>query len=821
MYLFRPNEVIRSFAYNKVMDYNPQKIESKWQKYWEKLGLDRAKNFDKRKKQYILVEFPYPSGDGLHIGQVRSYAALDAVCRKKRMEGYNVLYPMGWDAFGLPTENYAIKTGIHPIEATKKNTDNFRRQLKMMGLSFDWSREINTTDPEYYKWTQWIFLKMFEKGLAYQSEMPINWCSGCKIGLANEEVIGGKCERCGAETEKKRQKQWMLKITAYADRLIDDLKKVDYSERIKTQQINWIGKSEGTTIKFKIVDEFIEVFTTRIDTIFGVTALVLAPEHSLIENLKLKIENWNEVQNYIKNAKKKSELERTDLEKEKTGIELKGVYAINFLNNEKIPVWVGDYVIAAYGGGAVMVVPAHDKRDYEFAQKYGLEIREVVSGGDISKEAFVDYGTLVNSGQFNGLESEEAIKKITEWIDKNKLGRKQINYHLHDWIFSRQHYWGEPIPIIHCEKCGIVPVPEKDLPVKLPYVKKYKPTNTGESPLAAIKEWVNVKCPKCGGPAKRETDTMPNWAGSNWYYIRYCDPKNDKKIADPKKLKYWMPVDWYNGGMEHTTLHLLYSRFIYKFLYDIKAVPAFEPYAKRRSHGIVLGVDGRKMSKSFGNVVNPDEVVKKYGADSLRLYEMFMGPYEEAINWSTEGLEGCWRFLKRIWVLFNQENKISKITTKNLVQKLHYTIKKIGDDLENMKFNTAVASMMELVNLWSEKSNVLSKKDAENFLKILAPFCPYICEELFQKLKTQNSKLKTIFLEKWPEYNEKLIKKETIELVIQVNGKVRDKIEVSAEISKEEAEKLALSTDKIKKWLGDNKPKVVIFVKGKLINIVI
>ncbi|OGZ33119.1 MAG: leucine--tRNA ligase [Candidatus Portnoybacteria bacterium RBG_13_40_8] len=803
------------------MDYNPQKIESKWQKYWEKLGLDRAKNFDKRKKQYILVEFPYPSGDGLHIGQVRSYAALDAVCRKKRMEGYNVLYPMGWDAFGLPTENYAIKTGIHPIEATKKNTDNFRRQLKMMGLSFDWSREINTTDPEYYKWTQWIFLKMFEKGLAYQSEMPINWCSGCKIGLANEEVIGGKCERCGAETEKKRQKQWMLKITAYADRLIDDLKKVDYSERIKTQQINWIGKSEGTTIKFKIVDEFIEVFTTRIDTIFGVTALVLAPEHSLIENLKLKIENWNEVQNYIKNAKKKSELERTDLEKEKTGIELKGVYAINFLNNEKIPVWVGDYVIAAYGGGAVMVVPAHDKRDYEFAQKYGLEIREVVSGGDISKEAFVDYGTLVNSGQFNGLESEEAIKKITEWIDKNKLGRKQINYHLHDWIFSRQHYWGEPIPIIHCEKCGIVPVPEKDLPVKLPYVKKYKPTNTGESPLAAIKEWVNVKCPKCGGPAKRETDTMPNWAGSNWYYIRYCDPKNDKKIADPKKLKYWMPVDWYNGGMEHTTLHLLYSRFIYKFLYDIKAVPAFEPYAKRRSHGIVLGVDGRKMSKSFGNVVNPDEVVKKYGADSLRLYEMFMGPYEEAINWSTEGLEGCWRFLKRIWVLFNQENKISKITTKNLVQKLHYTIKKIGDDLENMKFNTAVASMMELVNLWSEKSNVLSKKDAENFLKILAPFCPYICEELFQKLKTQNSKLKTIFLEKWPEYNEKLIKKETIELVIQVNGKVRDKIEVSAEISKEEAEKLALSTDKIKKWLGDNKPKVVIFVKGKLINIVI
>jgi leucyl-tRNA synthetase len=768
---------------------------------------------------YILVEFPYPSGDGLHIGQVRSYVALDAVSRKKRMEGYNIFYPMGWDAFGLPTENYAIKTGIHPSEATKKNTGNFRRQLKMMGLSFDWSREINTTDPEYYKWTQWIFLKMLEKKLAYQAEMPINWCSSCKIGLANEEVIGGKCERCGAETEKKQQKQWVLKITAYADRLIDDLKKVDYSERIKIQQIHWIGKSEGTSIKFQIpiTNDQIEVFTTRIDTIFGVTALVLAPEHSLIENLKLKIENWNEVQNYIQNAKKKSELERTDLEKGKTGVELKGIYAINPLNNEKIPVWVGDYVIAAYGGGAVMVVPAHDKRDYELAKKYGLEIHEVVTGGNISEEAFVDYGTLVDSSQFNGLESEEAIKKITEWIDKNKLGRKQINYHLHDWIFSRQHYWGEPIPIIHCPKCGIVPVPEKDLPVKLPYVKKYKPTNTGESPLAAIKEWVNVECPKCGGSAKRETDTMPNWAGSNWYYVRYCDPKNDKKIADPKKLKYWMPVDWYNGGMEHTTLHLLYSRFVYKFLYDIKAVPGSEPYAKRRSHGIVLASDGRKMSKSFGNVINPDEVVKKYGADSLRLYEMFMGPYEEAINWSTEGLEGCYRFLKRAWNLFNQENKISRITTKDLIQKLHYTIKKVGDDLENMKFNTAVASMMEFVNLWSEKENTLSKKEAENFLKILAPFCPHIAEELWQNLGYKTS----IFKEKWPKYDEKLIKKETIEMVIQINGKVRDKIGVEAEISKEEAEKIALSTDKIKKWLGNNKPKVVIFVKGKLINIVI
>jgi len=882
---------ISGYALNRNMkEYNPKLIERKWQNKWSKLGLDKAKDFlsraKSRGKQYILVEFPYPSGEGLHIGQVRSYAALDAVCRKKRMEGYNVLYPMGWDAFGLPTENYAIKTGIHPIEATKKNTDNFRRQLKMIGLSFDWSREIDTTDPEYYKWTQWIFLKMFEKGLAYQAEMPINWCPSCKIGLANEEVIGGKCERCGAETEQKKQKQWMLKITAYADRLIDDLDKVDYSERIKTQQINWIGKSTGTVVKFEIRNPksetnsndqnskpkiFIEVFTTRIDTIFGVTALIVAPEHSLIENWKLKIENWDEVQKYIKQAKKKSELERTDLEKEKTGVPLKGVYAINPLNNEKIPIWVGDYVIATYGGGAVMVVPAHDKRDYEFAKKYELEIREVILGGDTSKEApnqnkfgtgqaYVDYGTLVNSGQFNGLSSEQAIKKMTDWLIKNRLGRRETNYHLHDWIFSRQHYWGEPIPLIFCENCkkqvenlkskirnpkqiqnskfkiqnfndgeilnpGWIAISENKLPVELPYIKKYKPTNTGESPLAAIKEWVNVKCPKCGGPARRETDTMPNWAGSNWYFLRYCDPKNDKKLADMKKLKYWMPVDWYNGGMEHTNLHLLYSRFVYKFLYDIGAVPTSEPYNKRRSHGMVLASDGRKMSKSFDNVINPDEAIKGYGADSLRLYEMFMGPYEEAINWSTEGLEGCYRFLKRVWSLFNNPEKICsanltgqvKINNKALIQKLHYTIKKVGDDLENMKFNTAVASMMEFTNLWSEKDNVLSKKDAENFLKILAPFCPHIVEELWSKLFHKTS----IFKEQWPKYDKKLIKKQTIELVIQVNGKVRDKIEVKADISEDEARKLALSNDRVKKWLGDNKPKVVIFVKGKLINIVI
>ncbi len=820
------------------MEYNSGGIEPKWQKKWEKSGLQKAVDFSKKKKQYILVEFPYPSGDGLHVGHVRSYAALDAMSRKLRMQGFNVLYPIGYDAFGLPTENYAIKTGIHPAEVTKKNTKIFEKQLKSLGLSFDWSRQVNTTDPNYYKWTQWIFLKLFEKGLAYQAEIPINWCPGCKTGLANEEVVAGKCERCGTETEKKMQKQWMIKITVYAERLLNDLEKVDYSARIKTQQINWIGKSKGTEIKFKIGNDFIEVFTTRIDTIFGVTALVLAPEYPLIENLKLKIENWDEVKKYIEQSKKKSELERTNLKKEKTGVPLKGVYAINPLNNEKIPIWVSDYVIATYGGGAVMFVPAHDERDFEFAKKYRLAIKKVIVPGTIlsfaknandlamgtqsdlrpKAECFTEYGELINSGEFNGLNSEQAIKKITEWLEKNKLGKKAINYKLRDWVFSRQHYWGEPIPIIHCGKCGAVAVPEKDLPVKLPYVKNYKPTETGESPLAAIEKWVKVACPECGGAARRETDTMPNWAGSNWYFVRYCDPKNNKKLADFKKLKYWMPVDLYNGGMEHTTLHLLYSRFVYKFLYDIKVVPTPEPYTKRRSHGMVLAADGRKMSKSFGNVINPDEIVKKYGADSLRLYEMFMGPFEEAINWSTEGLEGCHRFLKRAWSLFNNSSRISRwATSKDLVQKLNYTIKKIGDDLENMKFNTTVSSMMEFINMWSGKNNVLLKKDAENFLKILAPFAPHIAEELWFKLGHK----KSIFLESWPKYDEKLIKKQTFELVIQINGRVRSKIEVSADISEDEAKKLALSDDRIKTWLKGQQPKKIIYIKDRLVNIVI
>jgi len=801
------------------MEYKPQEIEPKWQRYWEENKLYLAEDFSKKPKKYILIEFPYPSGEGLHVGHVRSYSALDAVARKKRMEGYNVLYPIGWDAFGLPTENHAIKTGIHPQVATEKNIANFKRQLKSLGLSFDWSREIDTTDPKYYKWTQWIFLKLFEKGLAYQAEIPINWCPQCKIGLANEEVVGGACERCGATVGKKVLKQWMLKITTYADRLIEDLDKVDYLEKIKAQQIEWIGKSYGTTVKFQVLNsEFqIEVFTTRADTLFGVTAVVLAPEHPLVEKLITK-ENKEKVKKYIEEAKKKSDFEREKLEKEKTGV-FTGSYCLNPVNKEKIPIWVGDYVIATYGGGAVMMVPAHDYRDYDFAKKYGLEIREVISGGDISKDAYVDYGTLINSGQFTGLESKEAIKKITEWLEKNNLGRKTIQYKLRDWVFSRQHYWGEPIPIIHCKSCGAVPVPEKDLPVELPYVEKYQPTGTGESPLSAISNWVNTKCPKCGGAAKRETDTMPNWAGSNWYYMRYCDSQNDREMADSRKLKYWLPVDWYNGGMEHTTLHLLYSRFIYKFLFDIGVAPTLEPYQKRTSHGIVLAEDGRKMSKSFGNVVNPDDVVKKYGADTLRVYEMFMGPFDQAISWSTQGVKGVFRFLEKVWrlVLEFSENKKDKIDGPIILKALHKLNKKIDEELEVMKFNTIIAAFMEFINLAQKHKEEVGKEVIEKFLILLSPFAPHLTEELWQRLGRKSS----ITLEKWPEPNPEFLKEETIALIIQVNGKVRDKIKVKSDISEKEAKELAISQEKIKNWIGDKEIKKVVFIPGKLINIVI
>jgi leucyl-tRNA synthetase len=796
--------------------YNPQEIEPKWQKIWEEKGFYRAEDFSDRSKSYILIEFPYPSGQGLHVGHARSYSALDAIARKKRMEGRNVLFPIGWDAFGLPAENYAIKMGVHPKETTAENIANYKRQLKSLGLSFDWSREINTTDPKYYKWTQWIFLKLFEKGLAYQAEMPVNWCPSCKIGLANEEVVGGNCERCGSQVEKKTLKQWMLKITAYADRLIEDLEKVDFPEKVKLQQINWIGKSYGTEIDFKVedLDEVIRVFTTRADTLFGVTAVVLAPENPLAEKL-IKADYRAAAEKYISEAKRKSDFERTKTEKEKTGV-FTGSYCLNPANSEKVPIWIGDYVVASYGGGAVMVVPAHDKRDYDFAKKYSLQMKEVVSGGDISKDAFVDYGVLVNSGEFNGLSSEEAIKKIGESLERKALGRKTIQYKLRDWVFSRQHYWGEPIPVIHCKKCGQVPVPEKDLPVELPFVERYQPTGTGESPLAAISEWVNVKCPKCQGPAKRETDTMPNWAGSNWYFMRYLDPQNDKALASKDKLGYWLPVDWYNGGFEHVTLHLLYSRFIYKFLYDIGTAPSLEPYQKRTCHGIVLAEDNRKMSKSFGNVINPDDIVREYGADTLRLYEMFMGPFDQAIAWSTNGMKGCYRFLEKTWKLVSGLGS-SRESGQEIVNALHRLNKKVDEDLEDAKFNTIIAAFMEFVNFCQGSEEKVGRDVAERFLVLLSPFAPHATEELWQELGHKES----ISQQEWPKAEAKFLKEESVTLIIQINGRVRDRVAVRADMLEKEAKELAISREKVKNWISSKKIKKVIFVPGRLINIVI
>ncbi|MBU4421932.1 leucine--tRNA ligase [Patescibacteria group bacterium] len=829
------------------MEYQPNKIEAKWQKYWEQEDLFRAENFSKKPKKYILVEFPYPSGDGLHVGHCRSYTALDIIARKSRMDGYNVMYPMGWDAFGLPTENYAIKTGKHPQEVTKKNTDNFRRQMKSLGFSFDWSREINTTDPEYYKWTQWIFLQLYKKGLAYKEKMPINWCPSCKIGLANEEVVDGKCERCGMEVEKREMEQWMLKITAYADKLIEGLKDVDYPERIKEQQINWIGKSEGAEINFKGVhfdgkseiEYDIPVFTTRLDTIYGVSALVLAPEHPIISNFKFQISNWKKIEKYIKKASKKSEMEKKDAKKEKTGVPLVGFSAINPFTGEKIPVWIADYCLANYGTGAVMMVPAHDERDFVFAKKYGLDIKEVVAPVEIDKgiktitEAYTDDGILVNSEEFNGLVSRDARVKMISYAESKKFGRKQINYHLRDWVFSRQHYWGEPIPILYCEKCGEVAVPEKDLPVKLPDVKKYEPTETGESPLANIKNWVNTKCPKCGGKAKRETDTMPNWAGSSWYFLRYTDPKNNKVFADKKLLKYWMTicpasqkecnkggVDIYNGGMEHTTLHLLYSRFWNQFLYDEGLVPCSEPYGKRTSHGMVLGEGGIKMSKSRGNVINPDNVVEKYGADTLRLYEMFMGPFGDAIPWDTKGVVGVKRFLEKVWLLGEKVNDQAPNPNDQLKRLLHKTIKGVTEDIDNFKFNTAISKMMILVNEISKEKEI----PATYYMlltTILSPFAPHIAEEIWERssLKLRTPR-KSIFEQKWPAYNKELAKDDEIELVVQINGKVRDRIPASADITEEHARELAFASEKISKYIEGQNVKKVIFT-GKLVNIVV
>ncbi|MDP3015025.1 MAG: leucine--tRNA ligase [bacterium] len=819
--------------------FNHRKIEKKWQKIWEKNKFYQAEDFSKKPKYYCLIEFPYPSGDGLHVGHTRSLTAMDVIARKRRMEGYNVLYPIGWDAFGLPTENYAIKTGIHPKVVTKKNTDIFRRQLKSLGFSFDWSREINTTDPEYYKWTQWIFLQFYKKGLAYKKKMPINWCLSCKIGLANEEVVDGKCERCGGETEKREKEQWMLAITKYADRLLKDLDKVDYLEKIKIQQRNWIGQSQGAEIEFKIKNsEFrINVFTTRLDTIFGCTYLVVAPEHLLIKNLESRIKNLGEVKKYIEQSKKKSDLQRTDLAKDKTGFELEGIKAVNPFNNQEVTVFVTDYVLGSYGTGAIMAVPAHDERDWDFAKKYKLPIRKVIlpkpllsiarNANDVAigarsflrveAECFIGDGELVDSGQFTGLTSEKARVEMVKWLEKNKFGKKTIQYKLRDWIFSRQHYWGEPIPIIHCDKCGEVSVPENDLPVKLPDVKKYEPTDTGESPLVNIKKWVNVKCPKCKGQAKRETDTMPNWAGSSWYFLRYTDSKNKKFLADERKLKYWTPVDWYNGGMEHTTLHLLYSRFWNKFLYDIGVIPTSEPYKKRTSHGMILGEDGEKMSKSKGNVVNPDDVVVNFGADAFRLYQMFIGPFDQAIPWDSRGIEGTKRFLGKVWNLQNRiVNHESGIMDKKIESLLHKTIKKVGDDIEKMRFNTAVSTLMILANEL-EKEKEISLIHYSKFLILLSPFAPFVAEELWEKLSNK----KSIHLESWPKYNPKLIKEEKFELVIQINGKIRDKVLVEIGIVQKEAEEIVLKLEKIKKLIAGRKIKKIIYVQDRLINIVV
>ncbi len=829
---------------NFMQNYNPSKIEGKWQKYWDKQGLYKAKDGDKKPKTFLLVEFPYPSGAAMHVGHCRSYTAMDIIARKRRMQGYNVLFPMGWDAFGLPTENFAIKTGKHPTKVTKENTEVFKRQEKSLGLSFDWDREINTTDPAYYKWTQWIFLKMFEKGLAYKAKMPINWCLSCKIGLANEEVVEGKCERCGGKVEKRDIEQWMLKITDYADRLLSDLDKVDFPDRVKALQRDWIGRSEGWQIKFKVGKQDVEVFTTRIDTLFGAIYLVLSPEHSILEKLDYK--NKEEVLKYIKQAKGKQERERLAEAKEKTGVKLEGVMAVNPINNQEIPVFVADYVMMGYGTGAIMAVPAHDARDMAFAKKYKLPIIEVVSppaldhvmrsaediamgaqsSFKIKAKCWIGEGKLVNSGDYSGMDSEEAKEKIGKVLSAEGLAEKKVNYKLRDWVFSRQRYWGEPIPLVYCDKCGWQAVEEKDLPVELPDLKDFQPTDDGQSPLAKVEKWLKTKCPKCKGEAKRETDVMPNWAGSNWYFLRYCDPGNKKEFASQKNLKYWMPVDWYNGGMEHTTLHLLYSRFVYKFLWDISAVPkelGSEPYAKRTSHGMILAEGGVKMSKSKGNVINPDEVIKEHGADTIRIYEMFMGPFAQAITWDTQGMKGSKRFLEKA---YNLKNKLSAKPhgrevspggdNNKLTQLVHQTIEKVSKDIEEMKFNTAISSLMVLVNEM-EKQAELSKNDYQSLIVLLAPFAPHITEELWQEMGNK----KSVFLEKWPEYDKALTKEEQINLIVQINGKVRDKIQVQAGLSEEQAKGQAFELEKIKKWLENKQIKKVIFVQDKLINIVI
>ena len=799
------------------MKYDFAAIEKKWQDKWEECGCFHVEIDHSKPKFYALVEFPYPSGAGLHVGHPRSYTALDIVCRKRRLEGYNVLYPMGWDAFGLPTENFAIKNHIHPSIVTKNNVDRFRSQLKALGLSFDWQREVNTTDPSYYKWTQWIFLQLLKKGLAYKKEMSVNWCTGCKCVLANEEVVGGVCERCGSEVVHKVKSQWMLAITKYAQRLIDDIDDLDYIERVKVQQKNWIGRSTGAEVDFtSTLGDTIKIYTTRCDTLFGATYMVISPEHPLIEKWADKLTNIDEVRAYQLAASRKSDFERTEVAKEKTGVKLEGVMAINPVNNAEIPIFISDYVLVSYGTGAIMAVPAHDTRDWEFAKKFDLPIIEVVKGGeDVQKEAFTDCetGILVNSGFMDGLSVEDAQAKMIEFLTEKGIGHAKVNYKLRDWVFSRQRYWGEPIPIVHCEKCGFVPLPEDQLPLLLPDVESYEPTDNGESPLAKMTDWVNTTCPCCGGPAKRETDTMPQWAGSSWYFLRYMDPHNDKELASKEALEYWSPVDWYNGGMEHTTLHLLYSRFWHKFLYDIGVVPTKEPYAKRTSHGMILGEGNVKMSKSLGNVVNPDDIVKTYGADTMRLYEMFMGDFEKAAPWSPNSIKGCKRFLDRTFNL--QEKVIDGGIRPEFESMIHKTIKKVTEDIETLKFNTAIAQLMTWLND-VEKCGSITKEEYRIYLMLLDPFAPHICEEIWENMGFGGM----IVGQTWPEYDEAKCVDETVEIAVQITGKVRARINISADATSEEAIAAAKADPTIAGLLEGKTIVKEIYVPGRLVNIV-
>lgn len=801
-----------------AVPYNHREVEQKWQAVWDNEKAFATSDDYSRPKYYALVEFPYPSGQGLHVGHPRPYTALDIVARKRRMQGYNVLYPMGWDAFGLPTENYAIKNHIHPRIVTKNNVERFKEQLHSLGYSFDWDREVNTTDPEYYKWTQWIFLKLFKAGLAYKSEMPINWCTSCKVGLANEEVVNGVCERCGAEVVRKVKSQWMLKITEYADRLIQDLDTVDYIERVKVSQKNWIGKSQGAEVDFQLTgrEDKLRIYTTRPDTLFGATYMVVSPEHPIIDKYKGDIKNWDQVAAYREMAAKKSDFERTELAKDKTGVMIDGITATNPVNNKEIPVWISDYVLMTYGTGAIMAVPAHDERDWEFAKKFQMPIIEVVAGSPVGVQeaAYTDVadGILVNSDFLNGLSVAEAKERIIAFLEEKGIGSSKTNFKLRDWVFSRQRYWGEPIPIVQCEKCGYVPLDESQLPLELPEVESYMPTDNGDSPLAAMTDWVNTSCPCCGGPAKRETDTMPQWAGSSWYFLRYTDPHNEQALASREALEYWLPVDWYNGGMEHTTLHLLYSRFWHKFLYDQKAVPCAEPYRKRTSHGMILGANGEKMSKSRGNVVNPDDIVREYGADTLRTYEMFIGAFDLSAAWSEDGVKGCRRFLDRVWklqdILTDEEGYSPELETR-----MHQTIKKVSNDFENLKYNTAIAAMMALINDFYKKNEV-TRGEYGTLLVLLNPVAPHITEELWQRAGFKGRVYET----SWPEYDEAKTVEATVEIAVQVNGKIR----LTMKIGKDEEKETVIA--KAKEALGDKLSGTVvkeIYVPGRIVNIVV